>query len=164
MEINGQGTSRELVKQNLKNSLEISTSKKSDFEISIYSGELTNEITQIGMLKAKSAFPALPNNFFLTLTDRIIANGFSDKRLIDAVNHVIDNHVYPEPSIAEFISFDRKIKLYSHQDILKLVEEFGAVVWGDYESKKLSISGGMKTVWISKLELKKYNIDIETLK
>ena len=54
------------------------------------------------------------------LINRLEANGFTDQRLMDAVTHVIDKCVYPKPTIAQFISYDREIKLYSRSQLLTM--------------------------------------------
>ena len=88
--------------------------------------------------------------------DRIRANGFSDQRLIDAVNHVIDNCPYPTPSIAQFISFDKKYKIVTYEQMIKKAEEFGTEIWKSY--KKLMLPDRSKPVWVHIDEAKKYNL------
>jgi hypothetical protein len=69
------------------------------------------------------AFPTLPKGFYDILADRIKENGFCDDRLNDSINHVIDNCIYPQPTIAQFISYDKKVKLYNHNDIVKMLTD-----------------------------------------
>jgi hypothetical protein len=40
-----------------------------------------------------------------------------------AVAHVIDTCVYPKPTVANFISFDRHIKLFTYTDITGMLKE-----------------------------------------
>lgn len=49
------------------------------------------------------------------LKDRFAENKFSDKRMIAAVNNVIDNYEGWDkiPNIANFISYDKKIKYFT---------------------------------------------------
>jgi hypothetical protein len=75
------------------------------------------------MAKVKNSFPKLPVNFFDILADRIIENEFNNERLIASINNVIDNCVYPTPSIAQFISYDSKIKTYKYHEMTKMVHE-----------------------------------------
>lgn len=51
----------------------------------------------------------------------MMEKGFTDDKMRDAINYVIDNCKYPIPSIAEFLSFDRVVKLYSYQEVSVLV-------------------------------------------
>lgn len=93
-------------------------------EISIYHGEIANP-TIIAQQSAKIqvAFPNLDKLFFTILTERVIKNGFTEQRLKDATEYLIDNFKYPKPSIAEIINFDKKLKLYSHNEVIILIEE-----------------------------------------
>ena len=117
--------------------------------ISIYSGELTKE----GMVEAiktiKSSFPTLPDSFYVILTDRVRDNGFSDQRLLDAVKHVIDNCVYPQPTIAQFISYDAKIKTYSYHE---------AFDNGAETLKPVRLPNRNKPVWVRFDDIEKYNL------
>jgi len=51
-----------------------------------------------------NCFPKLPDGFNNELSQALIRNKFTNQRFTDAVNYVIDNHVYPIPSISEFVS------------------------------------------------------------
>jgi hypothetical protein len=57
----------------------------------------------------KKAFPALPITFYDVLTDRLIAHGFCNDRFAASVIHVVDTCHYPTPTIADFLSYDKKI-------------------------------------------------------
>ena len=92
-------------------------------DISIYTGVLTLPVIAKSVAKIKKSFPALPEGFYEILSNRIKENGFSDQRLIDAVNNVVDNCPYPQPTIAQFISFDKKIKTFTYHQIVRLVED-----------------------------------------
>ena len=121
-------------------------------EISIYRGELTPIHTLRQITRAKMSFPNLPDQFFDILRERITANGFTDDRFTDAVSNVIDNCHYPTPTIADFISFDKKVKLNSYEDMLKKTNEFGSEIWASYEQKMLP--GRKKPVWVHVDEVK----------
>lgn len=64
----------------------------------------------------KSVFPKFPANLIKVLKNRFIDNGFCDSRLIDAVNHVIDNYAGWDklPSIADFINYDKKMRIFTY--------------------------------------------------
>lgn len=116
--------------------------------MSLYSGGLTVPIISSSMAKIKASFPALPVEFFTVLSNRIKENGFSDARLNDAVAHVIDNCIYPTPTIAQFISFDKKVRLLTYHQMLDLCDKYGGGVWDTYEKKKI----GETMFWYSKAE------------
>jgi hypothetical protein len=104
-----------------------STSPEREEAISIYSGELTLEVVNIQTTKLLLAFPTikLQTGWFELLNERIRANGFSDARLIAAVDHLIDTCIYPVPSIANIISYDKKVKLYTYQQLCDITTESG---------------------------------------
>jgi hypothetical protein len=56
-----------------------------------------------------------------TAINRITANNFSDERLTDAVNNVIDNFQYKELNISDIIRWDKREKLISYQQLVSLV-------------------------------------------
>lgn len=97
--------------------------KDDSFEISIYNDKLTPECVGENTVKLKQSFPALPNGFYDVFYERLKANNYTDKRLNDAIGHVIDNCIYPTPTIAQFISFDKRMKLYSYEDVLKINDQ-----------------------------------------
>jgi hypothetical protein len=75
--------------------------------------------------KLQSAFPKQSKEFFNVLAERLIANGFTDKRLMDAVNNVIDNFQYKELNISDIVRFDKKMKFYNYKEACRLVTENG---------------------------------------
>lgn len=113
----------------------------------MYSGELNTPAIIEGVKKIKAAFPSLPAGFYDVFADRIKDNGFNDDRLRDAVNHVIDNCRYPNPSIADFISFDKRIEVLSYSQILEKMDKIGPSVWKDY--KAVMLGGYKKPVYIN---------------
>jgi len=48
-------------------------------------------------------------------------SGFSDERLIDSVNHVIKTCIYPTPTMANFLTFDKRVKLYTYNEVVTKV-------------------------------------------
>jgi hypothetical protein len=123
-------------------------------EISVYSGELKTETINVCMVKIKKTFPSLPAGFYDVFSERIKANNFCDAKLIDAVNYVIDNSTYPTPTIGQFISYDKKIKFYTYEEILKMVNELGDV-WKNYAAIDLGLP---KKVWFHVNDIAKYNL------
>ena len=82
--------------------------------ISCYRGPLTSLAIVNYIALIKKAFPALPLGFYDVLTDRLTEHGFCDDRFRDAVIHVIDTCPYPTPTIANFISYDKKIPCFNN--------------------------------------------------
>ena len=119
-------------------------------EISVYRDTLTNEgmITQIS--KMRKVFTQAAPGFYDVLLERIKENNFTDERLKDAVNYLIDNFKYPVPSIADIISFDKKVKLHTYQQVCDKVtagdkfENYERMANGFYISKAEKIQYNLK--------------------
>lgn len=120
--------------------------------ISIYrdSFNVSQAINQFA--KLKQAFPQLPTGFYDVLLDRIKDKGFTDQRLKDAINNLIDNFTYPVPTIANVVSFDKRIKLYTYSDLTDAVSN--GRNWKDFT--KVKRNG--KTFWITVTDKETYNI------
>src|SRR5690554_2202106 len=103
--------------------------------LSIYTGELTQREMTKCMARLKVAFPSLPKEFYGLLGNRMMEKGFTDDKMRDAINYVIDNCKYPVPSIAEFLSFDKVVKLYSYQEVSVLVTKNEAS-FDDFEKRE----------------------------
>lgn len=87
-------------------------------EISIYSGPAANESEiKSEVKKLMAAFPDVQTDFLIVLVERMIDKNFTKERVREAINHVIDTNPYKRPSIADIISFDRKIKIYTYSEI-----------------------------------------------
>jgi len=96
------------------------------------------------------AFSGVDQSFTILLTESLKRNKFTDERLTDAVNFVIDNCKYPKPSISDFIQFDKKVKLYTHNEVIN-------ILYSDFENyKAVEIEG--KLLWAHLTEIKKYSL------
>lgn len=73
-----------------------------------------------------AAFPKMPDPTINLLKERFKANGFSDDRLKDAVANVIDNYEGwdKSPNIANFINFDKKVKIYNYKESLEYGQKY----------------------------------------
>ena len=98
------------------------------------------------MRKLQSAFPKQNKEFFNVLAERLIANGFTDNRLTDAVNNVIDNFQYKELNISDIVRFDKKVRLYNYREACKLVTRDGYEFGKDLKR----VNRGDKVYWIMK--------------
>ena len=127
-------------------------------EISIYRGELTKECIGGAIAKLKMTFQTLPSEFYKILSNRVKDNKFSDDRLKAAVNHVIDNCVYPVPTIAQFISYDKNIKVYTYQDMMKQVSEVYSP-FDTYQSVRLR-DEQPKPLYAHVNDIAEYNLEI----
>lgn len=115
----------------------ITISKNENKEISLYSGEIaTPNDVLVATNRLKAAFPKMSGSFFSLLAERIIENNFTPERLSDAVNQLIDNFNYKELNIADIIKFDKKVKLYSYNDVCKMVSK-GEASFADFVIKEI---------------------------
>ena len=132
--------------------------RKNDYyEISIYEGELTTKCVIDNIAKLKMAFPALSKEFFDVFSSRIKEHGFCDNRLTDAINTVIDTCVYPIPTIAQFISFDKNIKLYNYHDMIKMNDQTG-VAFKFY--RPIRKKNNKKPLYASLEDIEQYNLEL----
>ena len=124
-------------------------------EISLYSGTISTHAVVESVAKIKSAFPMLPPGFYDAFASRIIDNQFCDERLRDAVNFVIDNCIYPTPTIANFISFDRTVKFKTHDEMCKEAMTYPQV-WQQW--LPVRFPNMPKTVWVFANDIERYKL------
>lgn len=129
---------------------------KDHFSLSLYNDELTAKNVLLNITKIKKVFPNLEIGFYDILTERLKDKGFTDNKFNDAVNHVIDNCIYPTPTIANFLSFDRNIKLYSYEQMLKLNNEYAGQAFKYF--RPIKINNLNKPMYASKNDIEKYNL------
>lgn len=110
-----------------------------DGVMTIYDDSLSERGLVENIKKLQVVFARQPKEFFNVLTERIIANGFTDKRLTDAVNHVIDNFEYKELNVSDIIKFDKKVKLYNHSEATYMITSGKATSFEDFD--KITING-----------------------
>lgn len=130
--------------------------KEHNYETSIYKGELTKKGIAENLALIKAAFPKLENLYFDILKEMLKDDGFVDERLKDAVKHVIKTCVYPEPTIANFLSYDKNIKVYDYNQYLKLVDEIGLKTGDLYKSVRFH--NAKKPAWVHVNDIQQYNL------
>lgn len=111
------------LEQQIENLQSFSPANGQKNSISLYSGVLTPKTEARCVLMLKQAFPQLPVGFYNILHDMIRDDGFSDSRLMDAVKHVIKTCIYPTPTIAQIISYDRRVKLHTYVEVCTMIEK-----------------------------------------
>lgn len=95
-----------------------STIQKGLSEISLYPGEIaTRAETAKETKKLLAVFPDVSPDFIIVLADRLIENKFTEDRVKDAINHVIDTCPYRRPAMSDIISFDKKMRLFTFEEI-----------------------------------------------
>lgn len=92
------------------------------------------------------------------MRERLIAKGFTNKRVTDAVNYVIDTCKYPTPTVADFVGYDKKVKLYTYNEACN---ELGIGLQLDREFAPVKVNGLEKPLWVRKVDKKNYNLPDE---
>lgn len=59
----------------------------------------------------------------IILTQRITEKRMSAEQVTDAVNNLIDNFKYPVPTVADIVSWDKKVKIYTHREVVDLLPQ-----------------------------------------
>lgn len=124
--------------------------------MTIYKGELTMETATKCIAKVKAAFPALAPEFYKVLIERLKDKEFSDQRMTDAINNVIDTCQYPTPTLANFLSYDRRMKLLDYNQLVNLVTSQQAS-WESFT--RIKMNG--KFFYVRNSEKELYNIPDE---
>jgi len=128
---------------------------QSNNELSVYKDKLTTKGVITNVAKIKKSFPGLPIGFYQVFDERLKANNFTDERLTDAVNHVIDTCVYPQPTIAQFISFDKRIKVYTYSQYCKLCDEGTGKNY-----HPVAVGENTRPVWVHENDINQYNLKL----
>ena len=123
-----------------------SLSQRDCNELSIYAGDVATKEQVLGESKKLiAAFPEVTTDFVILLTERLIENQFTSQRVRDAINHVIDTSPYKRPMVADIISWDKKVRLYTYDDVQSQCAP-GYPAFNHYE--QISINGKIR--WIQK--------------
>ena len=92
-------------------------------EVSVYVDDIADsDYVKSHLKKLSAAYPKVTNDFIILLTERVIDNKFTKARVMDAVNNLIDTFVYEVPKVADIVSFDRRIKVFTYTDLCDKVE------------------------------------------
>lgn len=97
----------------------------------------TPECVVTSIARLKVAFPKMQKEFFDMLAERAIANRFTNERLKDAVNFTIDNFQYKELNISDIITYDKKVKLYTYDEVIRMVQKDG-LSFDDFIKKEIN--------------------------
>ena len=98
--------------------------------------------------RLRGAFPKMGGEFFDILYERIDKNKFTKQRLEDAVNNVLDNFQYKELNVADIISYDKRAKLFSYNQMCNEIANGQAVM---DEFQRLEVDG--RSYWARKVDL-----------
>ncbi len=103
---------------NLQGSQQEDSLESNQNALSIYgSGKVTAKTLTDCIIEIKKSFPKLPIGWYDVLERMLDEEKFTDQRLIDATKSLIKNCVYPEPTIANIISYDRLVKVFTYSEL-----------------------------------------------
>lgn len=115
--------------------------------LSPYQGEpASKDDVKMAVERLKGNYTAMPPMFWAELQSQVIKCGFTAKRLMDAVDYVIQNNPYKDIRIAEIINFGRGVTLYTYRQMSDIVSRDGTTT-DDFES--VDLPDGRK-LWKSK--------------
>lgn len=96
-----------------------------DNKLSIYGqGKVTAKTCANCIVEIKKSFPKLSTGWYDVLEKMLDEEKFTDQRLIDATKSMIRNCPYPEPSLSNLIGFDKSIKVYLWEELLKITVDY----------------------------------------
>jgi hypothetical protein len=116
-------------------------------EISLYNDQpaetdhIKNECRRLQLV-----FPVIKAEFILIMAERIKARKMTGKQLTDAIDNLIDNFKYQHPTVADVVSWDRRIKLYSYDEAVNHANKIGGYLSEIFD--KTNVNGQIR--WILK--------------
>lgn len=109
----------------MQGSQQIITKNTTSNEISLYKpGKVDPQTWAIGSKMLINAFPKLPIEWFDLLKSLISEENFSNQKFLDSVRHLIKTCPYPEPTIANLLSYDKTVKSHTYEEILEINSKY----------------------------------------
>lgn len=119
--------------------------------ISLYNDQPADEAAwAVQALRITSVFPEVGSNaaFMNELSKAVARKRMTAKQLEDAIDNLVDNCKYPRFSISEVVSYDKKVRLYSHAECCEICSH--GVSWNDtFDTVK--VDG--KVFWVKKVDV-----------
>lgn len=137
------------------------SSEKVSNKLSIYGkGEVSTECLAKGKKIIKASKPELPNDWYDVLDYMIERNGFTNQRFMDAVEVMITTCVYPKPSHADILSYDKFIDAYTWEELLTKVKDASNEYRGKYLQSFIRIIHYGEERWCKKEDAIKYKLEL----
>lgn len=125
------------------------------YTVSKYSGvPATNEELAAILTEMVAVYPIV-NEKLAVLVKVLKANNFTAGRLKDACMHVMETCKYKEPTIADFVQFDRCVKLYTYSECLQMINRGIAAfdnAGGDLKVYNRNKQNGLPLLWYRESE------------
>ena len=132
-----------------------------DGTISIYKkGKVSTETFALCQKELEKSKPRLTKGWYDVLDKMIDVDGFTDERLIAATQALIRNCPYPEPSHAEILNYDLRVKIYTEEELLTKTKDLSSEARKSYLNNFLPIEyyGGWR--YANKDDVIKYSLPI----
>lgn len=81
-----------------------------------------------------TAFPAMTGEQVKILLGQMMDMGWTAQRASDAVDRVIRTCEFPAPTLARFLAFDRKKRLYTYDEMIKDVYDDPGLTTNDFKT------------------------------
>lgn len=140
-----------------KSELPLIEISKNERYLSVYNDEpLTKGTAKDQFARIKKAFgDKIKNGFFEELSEALRRNGFTNRKLIDAVNNHIDNDQFP--SVANIINHDKRIKLFTHHEFLEETKHDSV----EYRKMYVPIDVDGKMFFVHKMQIRDYGVEVK---
>ena len=129
------------------------------YGISVFRGETATkqELSEI-LQSFSSVFPTYTKEKMAMLVNMLYDEWFTRDRLVEAIKHVIRTCKYKEPTIADIVSFDRCVKLYTYSECLQMINRGIAAfdnAGGDLKVYNRNKQNGLPLLWYRESERSK---------
>jgi hypothetical protein len=109
------------------------------YEVSIYQpNKPTQDVLAWALKTLQACYPDTNAMVFEIILERLKSNEWGNDKIKDAINHLIETHVYKTINPANILTFDRKRKLYSYNQMIDMVNKYGSEVWNRYGKEKIN--------------------------
>lgn len=128
-------------------------------QLSVYGqGKVSSQTYAACIVDIKKSFPKLLGSWYDVLERMLDEEKFTDKRLIDATKSLIKNCQYPEPTLANIISYDKTIKVYLWEELLTITKDYSPESRREYLNNFIAIDFYGQQRYAKKEEVTRYNL------
>lgn len=115
---------------------------KESTEVSIYGkGKVSSKCFADNTILLKKTYPELEKGFYEILNKFLDEENFTDERFTHSVHHLIKTYDFPKPKPANILSYDKKIKILTWDDLAEATNDFSPDsrkrYWDNYSSIKI---------------------------
>lgn len=104
----------------MSNKLLISSTQPFPLEISLYRDDklATEKEIMVECMRLRIAFPSINPEFIALLVQMVVKEKMTKTQIVDSVDNLMRNFKYPHPTISDIIGWDKKVKLYTHAEVV----------------------------------------------